>query len=346
MYDLIVIGAGAVGLYLAKEFQGKGNSVLILEKKNEPFLKLCSGLVSSRIFDFLSPDISRSEDYNNFFEKNFLGARIWIGNSVFDFKGNAWLFSREEFNRFLFKKAKEDGVEIRLGEEIVGIKEKDDFVEVFLSRGKSIKTKVLAGCDGLSSMVAKKAGFSSYKKPLFGVITHAKNQDKEIDLPELFFQKRFPGFFAWRIPRKNCVEWGLALEPEKKPKEKLEEFLKERMVDYGKFEAALIPTFPLKKITSRRIFLCGDSAGHIKPMTGGGLIYGFVAARLAAEIIKPQDPNLDFYEKAWREELMKEIRMGNFIRRCYSAPNFIKKAGLYYLKDRQGLHQDKPTSIF
>ena len=346
MYDLIVIGSGAVGLYLAKEFQEKGNSVLVLEKKKEPFLKLCSGLVSSRIFDFLSTDIGRSEDYNNFFEKKFLGARLWVENSLFDFKGHAWLFSREEFNRFLFKKAKEEGAEIRLGEDVIDIKEKNDFVEVILKSGEIVQAKILAGCDGMSSTVAKEVGFSNYRKPLLGVITHAKNQDKEIDLPELFFQKRFPGFFAWRIPRKNCVEWGLALEPEKKPKEKLEEFLKKRMVDYGKFEAALIPVFPLKKTISKRIFLCGDSAGHIKPMTGGGLIYGFVAARAAAGIIKPQAPNLDFYEKAWRKELMKEIRMGNFIRRCYSAPDFIKKAGLHYLKGRHGLHQDKPTSIF
>ena len=112
-------------------------------------------------------------------------------------------------------------------------------------------------------------------------------------------------------------------------------------------KAALIPYYPLKKTTSKRVFLCGDSAGQIKPYTGGGIVYGFRCAKIAAKAIDNfNNPDLSKYEKEWRKSLMKDIRLGSFFKKCFSTPNFIKKTGLSLLKTRKKLDQDSPYSAF
>jgi len=341
MLDLIVVGGSAVGLFLAKEFSKKGKSVLVLEKKKKIGGKICSGLVSFNILDFV-----KEKDLPLFLEKEIKSANLWIEKKKFSFPGKALLFDRDKFDFYLFEKAKEAGAKILLEKNVIKIEEKRNFVDVQVSSGEFFRSKFVAGCDGAVSLVANRLSLPSQKRLLLGVITY---QEKKLDekFVDLFFSKKFPGFFLWRIPRKDKVEWGIALKPSQKPKEKLEEFLNKKNIFPKKFFAALIPYFPLKKTVSKRVFLCGDSAGHIKPYTGGGLIYGFKCAKIAAECLFDLKPSsLLEYEKRWRKELMSEIYLGEFLRKCYFLPNIIKKTGLKILQKRKRLDQDKPSSIF
>lgn len=364
-YDLIVVGGSAVGLYLAKEFSQKGNSVLVLERKKEIGGKVCSGLVSKHIFSFF-----KKENLGDLIENNFDKARIWIENKYFDFSGEALLFNRQKLDEFLFKEAQKAGAEVQFQKEVIKIEENKDFVLVKTKDGTEFKGKVLAGCDGVLSRVAKEVGLPQQKKLLLGIVTKLttnnlklKTKNSKLNFPELFFTKDFPGFFGWKIPRENVIEYGTALEPKKRPKERLEEWLKKnfqfsrppyftrrngRAIFNFQFQAALIPSYPLKKTTTKRIFLCGDAAGQIKPYTGGGLIYGFTAAKIASKVINPQNPHLEIYEKEWRKKLIPEIKMGNFLKKCYSLPGFLKITGVSFLNKLQRkkkLDQDNPLTI-
>jgi geranylgeranyl reductase family protein len=348
VYDLIVVGGSAVGLYLAREFLKKGNSVLILERKKSVGGKVCSGLLSQHIFSLLLKSPEEILKVNgDLIENQFEKARLWVGDRYFDFPGKAWLFNRRKLDEYLFQEAIRVGAEIKLEKEVVKVREEEKFVFVKTKDGAEFQGKIVAGCDGVLSTVAKEVGLPKQKNLLLGVIAYnqipnSKLQVPNDDFPELFFEKDFPGFFAWKIPRKDSIEYGTALEPEKKPKERLEKWLKKSF----QFQAALIPLYPLKKTTTKRVFLCGDSAGQIKPYTGGGLIYGFTAAQIASKTINPSDPHLEIYEKEWRKKLMKEIRFGNLLRHCYSLPDFLKRAGLSFLKKKNNLDQDQPLTIF
>jgi len=343
LYDLIVVGGSAIGLFLAEKFSKKGKSVLVLEKNKTIGKKICSGLVSYHIFDYLPKN-----DLKNFIEKDIKAAKLWVEKTPFLFKGKALVLDREKFDNYLAKRAISAGARVLLQKEVANLQEKSKSVKVFLKSGECLQSKILAGCDGFHSIVAKKSGFPVQKKGIFGIIVFEKKTPKKEDnFVELFFSKKFPGFFAWKIPKKDSTEWGVALAKEKKPFKKLKTFLKGKNIDFLKAKGAFIPSFPLKKTTKERIFLCGDSAGQIKPYTGGGLIYGFECAKIAAEkIINFQNPNLLEYEKAWRNSLMKDIYFGNFLRKCYFLPSFIKKTGLYFLKKRKNIDQDRPSSLF
>jgi len=343
MYDLIIIGGSAIGLFLAKEFAQKGNSVLLLEKKEKIGGKVCSGLVSQNIFKYIP-----EKDVDFFLEKEIKGARLWIEESPFFFKGKALLFHRDKFDEYLYKEALKSGANIILGQRIINVLEHSEFIEIFSEEGKTFKGKILAGCDGAVSLVAKRVGLPPPKNLLLGVVAYSdKKRKKDEDFVELFFSKKFSEFFAWKIPRDDRTEWGIALRVEKKPREKLEKLLTKNNLRIKKTIAALIPCFPLKKTTTKRVFLCGDSAGQIKPYTGGGIVYGFECARVAVGTIKDFDsPCLEKYEKQWRKSLMKKIYFGNFIKKCYSLPNFIKKSALSVLDKRKNLDQDDPSSLF
>jgi len=356
--DLIIIGAGAVGLFLAKSFKekrGENASVLILERKNQVGGKLCSGLVSEKFFNLMSKHQKEQEFLKNILvEREFEGAKIFIENTSFNFKGRAFAIKRTILEEILLDKARNLGVDIRFLSEVSKIEEKESFVEVWTKEGGRYQARVLAGCDGVLSFTANQVNLPRQKRLLLGIVVNVSPRifdvsNFDIKSVSLFFSKNFPGFFAWQIPKRDVVELGIALEPKYKPKEKLEKWLKNNFdlnnINEIKFKSALIPFYPLKKTVSKRVFLCGDSAGMIKPYTGGGLVYSFEAAKIAAETIDFQNPNLKIYQERWRKLLMPEIRFGNFLRKCYYLPNPIKKIGLSVLSKISGINQDRPTTI-
>ena len=344
MYDVIVIGAGPIGLYLATKFKERGYSVLVLEKKERIGEKPCTGLVSPSIFSFVP-----KKDF--YIEREFSQAIIWIEDKPFHFFGKAVLLNRQRFDQYLFEKAKAKGVKIILKQMALKVEERKDFVRVITKDKKTFKGKIVAGCDGALSTVGQQLNLPIQKKLLLGVITYLPNKKllQAQEVPELFFSKEFPGFFAWQVPRSNCIEYGLALEAKYKPKERLTRFLRDKLkiTNFKDFRVSLIPFYPLKKTIKGRVFLCGDAAGQNKPYTGGGLVYGLTCAQIASEVIDPDGSDFEIYEKKWRKVLQREIFFEDLIRRCYRLPNLIKRIGLQLLSQKRNLDQDKPfKSIF
>ncbi len=70
------------------------------------------------------------------------------------------------------------------------------------------------------------------------------------------------------------------------------------------------------------------------------------AADHAAREIDPEDPaTLGEYERAWRDDLRQEIRLGHAVRAGYSAPEPLQRAGLRP-SGEIGVHMDRPTTLF
>ena len=194
VYDLIVVGGSAVGLYLAREFLKKGNSVLILERKKSVGGKVCSGLLSQHIFSLLlkSPEEILKEN-DDLIENQFEKARLWVGDRYFDFPGKAWLFNRQKLDEYLFQEAIKVGAEIKLEKEVVKIREEEKFVFVKTKDGAEFQGKIVVGCDGVLSTVAKEVGLPKQKKFLLGTIVNL--QPSTFNLRNLIF----PNYFLKRI---------------------------------------------------------------------------------------------------------------------------------------------------
>jgi len=84
--------------------------------------------------------------------------------------------------------------------------------------------------------------------------------------------------FIWKIPRGREVEYGIIDKPER-AKFLLEEFLKENNLKLERIKSALISQGLIIPPDSK-VTLCGDAAGLTKPWSGGGVVWGLLAACL------------------------------------------------------------------
>jgi digeranylgeranylglycerophospholipid reductase len=81
---------------------------------------------------------------------------------------------------------------------------------------------------------------------------------------------------------------------------------------------------PLPTTYAERVLVIGEAAGQVKATTGGGIYYGLLVARLAAETISTafatgrfSSEQLCAYERAWKSLLADELRLGLSFRKVY-----------------------------
>jgi digeranylgeranylglycerophospholipid reductase len=83
-----------------------------------------------------------------------------------------------------------------------------------------------------------------------------------------------------------------------------------------------IAQMPHRQGNAERVLVIGEAAGQVKATTGGGIYYGLLAARLAADMISQTfakgcfaAPILQRYERAWRFLLTDELVLGLLFRK-------------------------------
>lgn len=349
MYDFVVVGAGPAGSRFARRAAEEGYDVLALEQGSVGEPLACSGHVSTDVWEYTT-DGAREELLQN----EITGARFHLGGP----ESESHPFYREEpisnvidrvgLDRHLADAALGAGVDLREHHTVTAVTEEDDHVVVAASTpdgSAQFRARMVAGCDGPVSRTRRDLGIDEPDELLHGVLgfTDEPDHGDRVDV-----HLTVPRFFAWRIPRGEAgVEYGLGAPPGREVRGLFEEFTAEYGADTANVCSGMIPIGPPERVTSDRGFLIGDAAAQTKPFTGGGILYGMTAADHAAERIDPEDPtSLHAYEKAWRADLAREIRMGGWIRRAYSLPEPVQKAGLGALSGEIGVHMDRPSSLF
>ena len=349
MYDFVVVGAGPAGSRFARRATETGHDVLMLERGEVGTPLACSGHVSTDVWNF-TPKGARESLLQN----EVSGARFHVGGPG----SEGELFYKDEtisnvidrvgLDKTLAEAAYEAGADLREHHSVVNLSENTENVEVTARTpdGKeTFRARMVAGCDGPVSRVRRELDLPEPGEKLQGVLAFSNERDPgaHVDV-----HLTVPEFFAWRIPRGEAgVEYGLAAAPGENAHGLFERFLDEYGVEVGEICAGMIPIGPAERVTSTRGFLIGDAAAQTKPFTGGGILYGMTAADHAAREIDPRSPRtLDEYERAWRNDLDREIRLGHWVRRAYSLPKPIQKAGLSALSGEIGVHMDKPTTLF
>jgi digeranylgeranylglycerophospholipid reductase len=105
-----------------------------------------------------------------------------------------------------------------------------------------------------------------------------------------------------------------------------------------------IAQMPLQKSYAERVLVIGEAAGQVKATTGGGIYYGLLAARLAAETISQafaagcfSATTLQAYERAWRSLLADELALGFSFRKLYGWIGDRQMDGILHYIARNGL---------
>ncbi|WP_327139598.1 FAD-dependent monooxygenase [Nocardia sp. NBC_01327] len=190
-HDVVVVGAGPVGLMLACELRLAGVDVLVVERLSEPDRTVKAGAINVPTAQALArrgllPDLQAQQQatmaqFATFRRDAGLAAPtagtqraaghfagIMLDTSLIDFEdpvfadlgpaAENWFISQQGIEAILARRAAELGVEVRRGVEVTGFA--DDGIGVTVDCGaRIVRAGWLVGCDGGRSTVRKLAGF-------------------------------------------------------------------------------------------------------------------------------------------------------------------------------------------
>lgn len=271
---IAIVGAGITGLYLAWKLAEKGHQVTVFEKKEKIGKEVCSGLFSERILEFIPESQNLIQNQIELvlihFPKKTLNIR---------FSKKFLVMSRFDLDNLVANFAKKAGAKIHSGkvapyqnEEFYQFEE-INFFSLFLRRLADSEFERIIGCDGANSLVRKSLGL---KDPQFRLGIQGFVRDNNFSSSVETWPT--PNGFIWKIPRGKEVEYGI-IEAPKGAKLLFDQFLKENNLKLENLKSGLIPQGLIIPKNSK-ITLCGDSVGLTKPWSGGGVIWGLMAANL------------------------------------------------------------------
>ncbi len=356
-YDVVVIGAGPAGSVAARYAAENGASVLILERDREPGIpvRCAEGVSHNGIVPFIDIDkrwIASQIDVAKLTSPN--GESAFMHNN-----GIGYVLERRIFDTALCELAAKHGAcLITKANALDLIKENDKICGVkyrYMGETKEVRCDLVIAADGTESRVGRWAGINTavalrdidtcVQYTLAGI-------DIKKDIVEFYFGNEVsPGGYIWIFPKSdNTANVGIGisghLSHEKGPKEFLDKFVEKRFpnatITYTVYGG--VPTSAtLKEIVRDNIMLVGDAARQVNPITGGGIVQGIIAARiagkLAAEAVKKGQFDAKFlkkYHKEWDKILgntqkvmhsmkekflfMTDERFNNLVRFCKKIP--------------------------
>ncbi|NYZ73739.1 NAD(P)/FAD-dependent oxidoreductase [Candidatus Micrarchaeota archaeon] len=291
-----IVGAGPAGSIAAMSALRSGHDVVVSEDHPAAGIpENCSGLFSIDGLNTLSDFI----DYRRFATQPIRGADIHLADqklSVRRKKPVGFVCDRAAMDQALASRAETEGAKMNYCERISNRFHADNII----------------GTDGPLSSVARHFRFNPIKRhvsTLQAVLPYMANDPGVVEV--FLSNTRFPGFFAWVVPRNECTaEFGVGVELPHKPLESWKRLLRLKSVQNApRPKGAVIPieTRPQTAIRlgKRNVLLAGDAAGQVKSTTGGGVIFGGNCGALAGR----HATNPKRYDMEWRLRYGPDLAM-------------------------------------
>ncbi|MEV0844877.1 SDR family oxidoreductase [Streptomyces sp. NPDC049954] len=163
--DVIVVGAGPVGLMLAGELRGGGARVLVLERLAEPTTESRASVLHARTVELLHERglLDRFGPLPDAGPGHFGGLRLDLTEAGDSPYAGQWKAPQTRVEAVLADWAGERGAEVRRGHTVTGLAEEHDRVEVTTTTPQGQRRRFSAayvvGCDGQDSVVRRLGGF-------------------------------------------------------------------------------------------------------------------------------------------------------------------------------------------
>jgi digeranylgeranylglycerophospholipid reductase len=328
-YDVIVVGAGPAGSYVAYELASLGHDVAVFEEKCASGLNVCcTGIISTECFQCLDPGrdtILREVNSAKFYSPSGRCLEFQTNNI------QAYVIDRLLLDKALASKAQAQGAQYFFSFPVIDILPGKDSIKVETSCSGAreiFSTRAVVLANGFTPKLPHKLGLGRIKRFLIGA--QAEIEAKDIDEFEVYFgQGIAPGAFAWLVPiSANRAYVGLLATS--KAKSYLKRFLNSlfsqgritsRDVEIGQ---RAVPMGTLTRSYGDRLLVIGDAAGQVKPTTGGGIYFGHLGARMAGEVLDRAlssdglaAAQLSRYQKKWTARMGNELSRGYWARWAY-----------------------------
>ena len=285
--DLAIVGASFAGLICARTAALRGLSTVVIEAKDEPGARI-------HTTGILVKEASDEVDTPPQFSRAIHGVRLYAPSlRHIDLSSKDYYFLTTDtanLMRWFAAEAQRAGAEILCGRKV------DQAIAVdggAMLPQFGLKARFLVGADGARSTVARLFGLGRNTRFLTGLeIEYETLPAADPDLLHCFLDTRLArGYLAWVAPAPGFVQVGLATNGDAKPD--LKAFLShtERLFGYAgarvrERRSGLIPCGgPVHPFAAPNVLLIGDAAGHVSPLTGGGIRLAFRYGRRAGQLI-------------------------------------------------------------
>ena len=311
----------------------------------------CSGVIGTEAFDRL--DFPRETIRDHLKALEFVspsGRRVAFHPQ----RTLAYIVDRAAFDRALAERARGAGSTIVTNARVMAVEPASDGVQVSLDHGGDpvevwAQAVVLAG--GPRYRFQQQLGMGTptkYLRTIQGEVEVPRG-----GIPQMFLGSRVaPGSFAWWLPVKSDHGYRakVGVSAVGDSQRAFQAFL-DLLQDQGYLDrndvpsrAWMIPIAPLPTTYSHRVVAVGDAAGQTKPTTGGGLYYGSLCAKIAAEVLvegfRCGDLSAAFlarYEARWRQVLSRELATAHRFRRMFEQLSDAEIEQLFDLISQDGL---------
>ncbi len=344
--DLVVVGGGPVGSGVAA-LTSKGMRTVVLEEHPEVGVPVqCAGLVTPRVIELAGA--------RETILSSLRGAVVHFpGGLTINVMGKetkAFVVDRKAFDQICQQRALDTGATYMLGTKCLSFSAVGDRmrVETNGSEGrKSIETELLVGADGYKSSVSRMGGLGRPRDSVKGIQADLDHVTEPQHMVHIYLgEKVAPGFFAWIIPCGAFTRVGLCVSRGNGvPSDFLRSFLQRVGLSGARRMSTIsgvIPIGPLSRTFADRLMVAGDCAAQAKPLSGGGLYTGLIAAgcagRTALEAFEAGDYSAAFlsrYQERWKAEIGKELDRGYRIRKIFVLLNDSKIDELGRLMSRE-----------
>lgn len=285
-FDLIIAGASFAGLACARTAALRGLSVAVIDRKEDP-----GALV--RTTGILVKEAAEELDIPSHLTRLIRGVRLHApdGNFVDHSAPGYYFLATDTPNllRWMADEAKRAGASLMMG---TPFRHAEDNGSSVVLSDHGLRARLLVGADGAASAVARCFGLDRNARFLGG-IEHEYEPDEALDgrfLHCYLDSDIAPGYIAWAVPGVGVMQVGAAARHGRRPDiEGLVGMLQQRHgLAKGRVlsrRSGIIPAgATLRRTHVGRVMLIGDAAGHVSPMTGGGIVQTLRLGRRTAQL--------------------------------------------------------------
>lgn len=285
--DLLVVGASFAGLAAARSAATLGLRTVVVDRKPE------AG-AAPHTTGILVQEAAEAIDVPRRFTRRIPGVRLYSPSlRCVNLEHPDYAFRATDLPpmmRWLAGEAGASGADLRFGCRVTGIVRSARRVAAV---GAGRPARFLLGADGARSRVARLAGLGTNTRMLTGVeyeFTGVRGVDPE--RLHVFLDSRLaPGYIGWVVPGVGITQVGLASSGGGRPDlaafvERLGEVFDFRAAEVRSRRGGPIPVGgPVDPFACDRMMLVGDAAGHVSPLTAGGIHNALELGRLAGRAV-------------------------------------------------------------
>ncbi len=342
--EVAIVGGGPVGSYAALNLAKLGFSVTVYEEHPQIGLPShCAGHISIKSLRSIGYyPLPLGIEENTFCAANFYspqGTRFSLHLS----SPVTVALNRARFDQHIAQQAQKAGAKyvmgtrveslVKSGNSVIGIKIVNGIEEA------TVNSKILLDAEGVSSRLLRQTGLQTLNPSglVYAVETEVEDvQEVESNAVEVYFGESYaPGFYGWLIPRPDgTAKLGLATN-RGDPREYLKRLMTKHPVASKQLRKAKIVSAgyhaiplngPIPQAFTGGFLAVGDCASHVKPTTGGGVIFGLTCAKTAAEVsaqaLGAGDVSasmLQAYQKRCNEQLHFDFQVMLRLRRFFNS---------------------------